>query len=517
MQFWTLKFVLAGMLICSAIAQAARADRPTTAPAGSVAVVVQLEGEINDYSYRDLVRRLDEAKRMGASVVILEIDSYGGAVTAGLDTSRHLKQRQDLRVVAFVKEKAISAGAMIALACDEIWMRPHSALGDAAPIVISPGGGLENVDPTNRAKMESPVVEDFRDSARRNGYDPLLAESMVVMGREVYYVKNRSGEKRFVDGEQYKKLQAQGGWEPVIADRNPVDATGSLLTAHAELAVQLGLAKGLASSAEEVAEKYGWRVIGRLDRTGGDRLIAFLASMSVRSFLMTILIIAVYMAFHAPGHGMPEAVVAICLALLLGIPLMTGYATWWEILMVLAGVALLAIEVFVIPGMAVAGISGLVLIVLGLVLTFVPKEPAGIPGILPSLGSTRQGLENGLIAMAGSMIVAGILCAMISRYLPRIPIFGRLVLTKTVGGGTADGQTVTESADAVAATANVNIGEEGIAATDLRPGGKAQFPDPTTLALRLVDVICDSGFVNQGSKLRVQELRGSTVVVRKVE
>ena len=261
MRIWTMMFVLLGWTLAVA---AAPVEKPTTAPAGAKAVVVQLEGEINDYSYSDLVRRLDQAKAMGATAVILEIDSWGGAVTAGLETSRHLKQRGDMYIVAFVKQKAISAGAMIALACNSIWMAPFSSLGDAAPIIPSPTGGLENVDPTNRAKMESPVVEDFRDSAQRNGYNTLLVESMVVVGREVYFVKNKAGEKRFVDGDEYKKLKDQG-WEPVIPDRNPVDSKESLLTVNATVAEQVGLAKGLVISEEVVEGKFGWKLKGRLD------------------------------------------------------------------------------------------------------------------------------------------------------------------------------------------------------------------------------------------------------------
>ena len=124
MRFWTLIVVLLGWSLAGA---ATPQERPTTTPAGTKAVVVQLQGEINDYSYSDLVRRLDEAKRMGATAVILEIDSWGGLVTSGLETSRHIKQRTDMYIVAFVKQKAISAGAMIALACNSIWMAPYSS------------------------------------------------------------------------------------------------------------------------------------------------------------------------------------------------------------------------------------------------------------------------------------------------------------------------------------------------------------------------------------------------------
>src|SRR5690606_14144999 len=128
-----------------------------------------------------------------------------------------------------------SAGAMIAVACDGIWMSPHSFIGDAGVIAMAPGGGMHELGELERAKVESPIVEDFRDSAARNGYSTLLLESMVVVGREVYYIEDEQGNRRFVDGDTYKEL-SEKGWKPVIPDRNPIDSKQSLLTLNATVA-----------------------------------------------------------------------------------------------------------------------------------------------------------------------------------------------------------------------------------------------------------------------------------------
>ena len=502
--------MLAGSLVLAATIEPSPSP---AAAAGSSAVIVELEGEINQYTYDDLVRRVNEARQMGAKVIILEIDSYGGAVTSGLETSRFIKQH-DIPIIAFVRNKAISAGSMIAVSCREIWVSPHCLIGDCAPILVGPGG-LVSMSPTERAKMESPIVEDFRDSARKNGYNPQLLEAMVVLDKEVYWVKNGTGEKRIVDADGYQKLGKDGGWEPVRPERNPIDSKDSLLTLSGELASELGLARGTATTADEVAAKNGWTVVGRLNRTAGDKLIALLSGSEVRSLLMTGLVIAIFMAVKMPGTGLPEAAVAICLVILLGVPLMTGYAQWWQILLVLLGLVLIALEIFVAPGTMLPGIAGATCVLLGLLMTFVPREPWN-PNILPSLQGTRDALQHGIIAIALSLTAGLVISALIASKLPKMPLFGRLVLTKTVAGGTADGEVTIQSADAVAAVANVAVGEEGSALTELRPGGQAHFGNTSGGESRVADVLCDSGFVSPGGKVRVVEIRGSTVVVRAV-
>jgi hypothetical protein len=140
-----------------------------------------LDDSINDVSVASVKRRMEAARAAGSQWVILEIRTLGGAVISAQDLSTYLKSR-DYPVVALVDGRAYSAGAMISMACGQIWMKPGSVIGDCAPIMIREDGGLESLPPTERAKQESPVLADFSDSAQRNGHNVRLAQAMVQLG-----------------------------------------------------------------------------------------------------------------------------------------------------------------------------------------------------------------------------------------------------------------------------------------------------------------------------------------------
>lgn len=245
----------------------------------------------------------------------------------------------------------------------------------------------------------------------------------------------------------------------------------------------------------------------------GDAIIAFLAGSTARFFLLTILSVSLYAALHAPGHGTAEAAAAIALTLLLGVPLLTGYAQWWEIVAILLGMALLALELFVIPGFGVAGVAGIVLVLLGLLMTFVPKEPGNAPGLLPSLAGTWLALQNGLVVVVASLLASMGLCFWLSRYLPKVPYFNKLILTATSGGGAnLDGQNLAQSEPLLVWP---RVGMTGTAITDLYPGGAASFTDDSLNDTRIVDVISESGYIDAGTKIVVREAEGTRVIVRK--
>jgi membrane-bound serine protease (ClpP class) len=490
-----------------AVAAFAQTKPATTKPAPHKAAVVVLQGEIDDYNRDQLVKHFTDARAIGADTIILRIDTYGGMVTAGLDISQFIKQQNDLHTIALVHKKAISAGAMIAMACDEIVMEPNATIGDCAPIMIREDGSLNPMPDAERAKMESPVLSDFRDSAQRNGYSTLLAESMVSVSRVVHYVVSPDGEKRFVNQEDYDKLIADG-WKPVEGVRDPLDDAKTLLTLHTTEAAKIGLAKSVESSTDSLAASRNYEVLDTFAPSAGDKIVEFLNSGVVRGLLITLFIICVQIAFSAPGHGAAEAVALVCLGLLIGVPLLTGYAQWWEIVVIFAGLALVAFEIFVFPGHFVSAIVGALMVIGGLVLTFVPREPTGMPGLLPSLSFTYLSLERGLIVVVSGLICSVALSIWLQRYLPKIPYFGKLVLTTTVGS--------TQSHAAVETGIWPSVGATGRAVTDLRPGGKAAFHDPALGDDRVTQVVSESGFVIEGTELVVREVAGNRVVVRAV-
>lgn len=503
---WIIFVTLLLSLHAAAVAQVPATDAAAPAPAA----VILVEGEINDYQHGFITRQFAAARDAGASTVILEIDSYGGLVTSGLSISRFLKQQDDLNIIAYVTEKAISAGVMTAMACDEIVMAPGTMMGDSAPIMMSPEGGMQNLGTTERAKAESPVLADFLDSAERNGHDPLLAEAMVRIGPALYMVENAEQHRRIVTQEEYDRLiKEEPQWKTPEGVRNPVRPKDTLLTITETTAVKVGLATGISTSVEQLASQRNLRIVANLRPGAGDRLIAALSSQGARSLVFFVLLISGYMAFKTPGTGFAEAIAVAALGVLLGVPMMTGYAQWYEVLMVLVGIALIALEVFVIPGFGVAGITGICLTILGIMMTFVGREPPGMPGTWPTLPMTRMAIQGALAWVTVTMALSLLTMVALARVLPRSPFTRRLVLTAVSGGTTMNDRNVPSVLPTWPA-----VGAIGTAITELRPGGMAAFHDPVLGDVRQIDVISDTGYIPAGTKIVARAVAVDQVTVR---
>ncbi|MGD8451895.1 MAG: NfeD family protein [Phycisphaerae bacterium] len=496
------------------------------------AVVIPIRGEISDIMRDSVSRRLDQAKADGATTVIFEMDTLGGLVTSALDICRLIKNLPaDVHTVAWVNDKAYSAGAMISVSCQQIIMSKASSIGDCAPIMVTPTGGLEEMAPTERAKMESPVLQEFRDSAIENGYDPLLLRAMVTVGEEVWWVENpETGERRFVTTEQKAELlgekklftpegeppkwqlvekytiQRSGGEAREITAKQPVDASGELLTVSQSEAAAYGLASGIASTLDEVGEQLGLQSSpAYLDITGWELFVMWLNSPLVRGILFAIVLIGAYIEFQSPGLILPGATAAVALVIFLAAPFAAGLADVWTFVLLGLGLILLAAEIFVIPGFGVAGILGIALIVIALIGTFVPSEPA--PGgpddapwfSWPSLPGTWNALQQGIIYLSGSIIIAFIGILLVIRYLPQTAI-GRRLIPPNPEHRTL---TLNDPRQAVAL-----IGEVGIVTGDLRPGGQARFGQ------EIVDVQSQGEYVEAGRRVQVLRHEGMRIVVR---
>jgi membrane-bound serine protease (ClpP class) len=472
---------------------------------GNKTVIVQLSGEINDFSRDQFFKHFQDALALGAKTVIVDLDTYGGLVTSGQEISRFLKRQDDVHTIIFVQDKAISAGAMIAMAGDEIVMSRSATLGDCAPIVFQFDGTLDSLPPAERAKQESPILADFLESAHRNHHDPLLAEAMVAVQVSVYWVQSPTGERRFVDKADYAKLTA-AGWKDVPGAPVPVDSDTTLLTVDSDQAVQYGLASGEADSAQALAAERNLDVVADFKTTAGDELVDWLGSAVARGLLLVIFLSALNVVIHAPGHGVAEVVGLAALLLMLGVPLLTGYAQWWEVLTIFIGLALVAVEIL-LPGHFVPGITGACLALVGLVMTFVPKEPGGVPGFLPTMNQTWVELEHGLGVVAAALACSAFLGFWMNRYLPQVPYFKRIILTNVSGGGTVP----------MAGTglpAWPPVGSVGMSVSELKPGGRAEFFDQTIADQRVTSVVSESGFIPPGSKIVVREVAGNRVVVQ---
>ena len=503
---------LAALLVHGSFAASAPTTTPTSAPAAAAttqptrAAVVLLKGVIDEYSQEMLIQRIERAKAEGAKTVILQLNTPGGLVSAAEAITSYLREQHTIRTVAFVDHKALSAGIMIGLSCDELVMAPSSLIGDCAPIMMTSSGDLQSLGAAERAKAESPILADFYASSIRNGYDPLLTQSMVTMGRVVRYLQNADGTaKRFVDDKDAEPL-IKDGWKPVEGVPDPVDKADTLLTVDSKLAERLGLSKGTFASPEAFAAARGLTITQTFVPRTSEKIIAWLGSPVVRGILIVVLLQAIYFAFGHPGHFWPEAIGIGTLLLLLGIPMMTGFANWLEVLAILLGLVLLALEVFVIPGFGIAGVLGLILLFGGLVLTFVGNEPA-LPGVFPSLRGTWINLQRGLFVVTAGLACSLVLWIWLNKYLPKLPYFNKLILTATAGDiGSLSLDRPVETGPAV--------GDVGVAVSDLRPGGSVKFMTESYPDGRIAAVVSDSGYVPAGTKVVVYEVAGNRVVVR---
>jgi membrane-bound serine protease (ClpP class) len=437
---------------------------PTTVSAAkSQAAVIVIEGVIDTHTRDTLYRRFAAAKAAGATTIVLKLNTPGGLVSPALDISSFLRSQSDVRTIAYVQPRALSAGIMIGLSANELYMSPGSLIGDCAPIQISSGGGMESLGQTERAKAESPILADFYASAVRNGYDPLLTSAMVNLGRIVYLVQDESGNRKFVDPAEYEKL-TKDGWKPVAGVPNPIDGANELLTVDENLAKTYGLSKGTFASVESLAASRALNITATYAPTAGDKLLGWLGSGVVRMVLIVILLQSLYLALGHPGHGWPEAIAVITLGLLLGVPMLTGYAGWIEALAILIGLALLALEIFVIPGFGAAGVIGILLVFGGLIMTFVGSEP-NLPGWTPSIRNTWINVQRGVMFVTAALAISLVLWIWLSRYLPRMPYFNRLILTSVAGDVPAiDPDRPVETGPAV--------GDVGVAMTDLKPAAR---------------------------------------------
>jgi len=481
-------------------------------PVHEKAAIIRLSGDVNNMMKRSLERRIDTARKAGCTLIIFEMDTYGGYVQSALEISHIVKRLPDENIltVAWVNDKAYSAGSMISVACQQIVMNSSGTIGDCAPIL----GNGASMAPEERAKATSPVLAEFQDSAKKNGYDPTLLSAMVVSTIEIHEVHNAAtGETRFVDTPAKDKLLAEEIPAPGGAKERPwkfvqtVDSATQLLTITAPTALRMGISK--ATINDEAALRTALNVRGdliRLDFSWGEvaanEIAEWLQQWWVRFMLFVAMMVLAVVEFTHPGASVPGICAVLCLALLVGAPFITGLAQAWEIVLILLGVAIIAADLYFFGGIGLLAIPGFILMALGLVASFIPMEPGRF---FPTLPGTAGALWNGLAVVVFGSLSAIAVFALLSRYLYMTPGFNRLQLAPA--GAAAPAPLIKDAADQPANEA-VFVGAMGRATTDLRPAGKVRFDQ------HLVDVVSFGSFIAQGTEVEVISVEGYRIVVK---
>jgi membrane-bound serine protease (ClpP class) len=455
--------------------------------AASVKVyVVPIAGEVGPGLASFIERAIRDSDNLPENFYVLEMDTFGGRVDSALQIVDVLINVPKAKTVAFVKNKAISAGALIALACSELVMRPNTTIGDCAPITYS-SEGVQMMG----EKFQSPLRAKFRTLARRNGYPPTLAEAMVTEEMEVHRVE-LDGKVLYLDSQALADLSAAE--KESIVSQKTVVAQDELLTMDDEEALQLGFSRMSAPSLDAMLENMGiedYEII-RLEQNWSEKLGALIARFA--PILMLIGMAALYTELKAPGFGVPGIVGILCLGLVFLNQYLVGLADYTELLLICIGFVLLAMEVFVFPGFGIAGIGGMICIGVGMVLSF---QDFVVPD--PSFPWQQQLLIRNLIKVLSSFIAAFVTALLALRYI--MPKLGTVVAGPYLGTTLADSRAVSTE------TTTLSIGAVGVALTMLRPAGKGFFHN------EIYDVLTEGEFIDKGAALIVREIKGNRILV----
>ncbi len=471
------------------------------------AVVIPIHGEIDSSLYDAVRRKVIRAHAQGAQLVIFDMDTPGGAVDAAQKIVSLIQtELANVRTVAFVDSEAMSAGAWITLYCDQIVMTSFAKFGDAAPVTL--GGELPE---TMKAKLVSFLRGEFRIAAEQHGYPQALVEGMVDRNVEVWLVQNvHTGEKRYVLRDEYAKdvqflpdrpdlpVQADKPWKVLRV----ILLKGELLTVTRTEAQEYGFLYAAADDMTALRKLYNITHEPEiLADTWSERVAAFLTSPAITGVLVLLMLFFGYIEIQHPGVTLPGVIAVACLVMLLASRYVAGLAQVWEIVVFFIGLVLVIVEVFITPGFGVAGIIGGILCLVGLLAMLMAAGPGELP--YPHSKLMMENFLSSLFAVAVGFLGGVALCILTARYLPKVPVANRLMLSELK---TAPDSPASEKS----ALRKIAPGDEGIVEALCRPVGIARFGE------NLMDVVAEGEYIPRGTRIVVLRNEGNRLIVRPV-
>jgi len=500
--------LLAGLLAVIAASRAAGGPNSVSQDLPSVkAAVISSKGLIDDGLYQSIRRRTQIALDGGAKYLIYEISTYGGLLKSGDDISKYLilDVGKKAHTVAYITTEAISAGAMISVSCRDIIMLENTTIGNCAPIQL--GEKLEGVE---REKTESFVRVTFSRAAEANGYPAALLKAMVSIQTEVYRVKNlQTNSFEFFETEQLPKDAEKYD----LDNKELIDKKDELLTLTASKALEYGIArakvKNLAEALEFLAKRDGVTFVGEpmmLKTTWSEEMVRWINSPAVMGILIMIALLGAYVEFQKPGLMLPGLVAVVCFIIIVSSRYLTGLANWLEIILFIVGVLLLMVEIFVLPGFAIAGVLGVILILAALFGMLIKNKPNEIPW--PETPVDWLLFKSGVLGLSIGFIGFIFLALLLARYLPKIPIAKRLVLKPPEKAWVQTSPEVTGPSMESFVQPPVQAGQKGITVSQLRPAGKASFGG------QRFDVVSRGELIEANREIMVVVVEGNRIVVK---
>ncbi len=423
-------------------------------------------------TWRITQEAIKEAIALEADVVILHLNTYGGEVSAA-DSIRTKILNAPMPVHVFIDDNAASAGALIAIACDSIYMKPGGKIG-AATVVNQTGEQVPD-------KYQSYMRATMRATAEAHGKDTL------VTGSDTLYTWHR--DPAIAEAMVDPKLYVEG-----------VSDTGQVLTFTASEAIAHGYCEGTVASMQEVIARLGFEEyeLSSYKPTGMDKMIGFLINPMLSGVLIMIIIGGIYFELQSPGIGFALGA-SIVAALLYFAPLyLEGMAENWELILFIVGIILIMVEIFAIPGFGVAGVAGIIAVITGLTLSLVDNVVFEDPEF------TGEGL--GILMKSLSLVLVATLAGIIfSLWATR-----KLLTTTAFSNLSLKSEQRTEDGFIGVETKQQSlIGELGVAHTVLRPSGRVMIQE------KLYDAMSEYGLIEKGEAIKVIRYETGQVYVVK--
>lgn len=415
--------------------------------------LMEIRGDIDPRMNRYVELALDQATEEDADIVIIDMDTYGGAVNDANDIRTRILE-YDKPVWVYINNDAASAGALISIACDSIYMVPGSNIGAAT--VVNGADGSQAPD-----KYQSYMRSIMRSTAEENGRDPLIAEGMVD-----------------------DRVEIEG-----------VTEDGKIITFTTSEAITNGYCEAEVSSIEDILEKnnvVNYQVI-KYELSGTEQIISFFLNPFVSGLLILVITGGIFFELQTPGVGFPIAAAGIALILYLVPYYLNGLAANWEIAIFFVGFALIALEVFVIPGFGVAGVLGIICIVGSLIFMMLGNDNFNFDFV-----ETEQ-ITTAATVVGVSMISSIVLLFVLGYRLSNSKMLNRVALMTT--------QEKSEGYVATSFAENL-IGKTGTANTILRPSGRIEIDN------EIYDAYTRGEYVEQGENVTVISQEGSSLKVR---
>jgi len=454
--------------------------------------VIPVTGTVEPGMAAFIKRSVDEILAADPNALIaLKLDSFGGRVDAALEIVETLLAIPMGQSISFVEKRAISAGALIALAGNVLIMKENTLIGDCAPIIQTSEGQKEMGE-----KTQTVLRAQFRTLAKKNGYPEVLAESMVTKSMEVYQV-TRDGETVYMDKVRFNDLTEAE--KARITKKRTIVAEGELLTMDDVEARNLGFSRASVTDLDQALAHLGYEnyTLAYMTESWSESLVRFLQPLL--PILMLVGLGALYTEIKAPGFGIFGVIGILCLGLVFLNQYLVGLADYTELLLLLIGTLLMAVEILVLPGFGVAGIAGIVVLAAGLVLSF---QGFVVPD--PKMPWEGRLLIRNLAMVVGAFAGALVFSLFMLRFV--LPGLSRLIkgpyLEATLG------EALVGSADEARSVA---VGQSGTAVTALRPSGKIR------IGPRKIDAITRGEFLDPGTPVTVDALEQNRVVVKAAE